>query len=518
MSPHAPGAVRERSPGRAASPSRVAATPTPADARLFPTLRELTDPLGPWLLPLLLVVASRLIGAMLLPFASEDAYITYRYARNLAVGNGLEYNPGERVMGFTSMPWTLWNALGYLALRDPVLWSRATSLVADVLVVLVLGRLLALHAGRWSATAFNVYFACWPYFTVVSASGMEMNAFLSALVLAAGLAQARRPAGAGAALALAATLRPEGLAAGLVLAVWMPWRARLIAAGGVAAVAAGTWAWFGTVLPQSVGTKATLYGTHGPWAGRHWWEWLSPVPMGRWPEIGDTNHMLTLTVVLAPAVAVGLRHLWTVRRTPLAGVAAATLTVWLGYSLLGIAYFWWYFAVPLAGVITVAAVGLPRMVRGPALPIGAALAMLGMWVMVPPLYLGRADNERRFAVIATYLDGHAKPGEQVMLEPIGLIGYFTPLRVMDEVGLVSPEVTKRRTQGGPGWYWDLAVQHRPEWLVVRESMLQTGTAFAGAGAPFRDLGERDSLLARYTRVLPEAGAAAQDLSVYRRVR
>ena len=32
----------------------------------------------------------------------DDPYITYRYARNLAEGHGLTYNPGELVLGTTS--------------------------------------------------------------------------------------------------------------------------------------------------------------------------------------------------------------------------------------------------------------------------------------------------------------------------------------------------------------------------------------------------------------------------------
>ena len=36
------------------------------------------------------------------PAHLDDAYITYRYARNLATGRGFVYNPGEAVMGTTA--------------------------------------------------------------------------------------------------------------------------------------------------------------------------------------------------------------------------------------------------------------------------------------------------------------------------------------------------------------------------------------------------------------------------------
>jgi len=38
-------------------------------------------------------------------FRIDDAYITYRYARNLAAGVGPVWNPGERVEGYTSFLW-----------------------------------------------------------------------------------------------------------------------------------------------------------------------------------------------------------------------------------------------------------------------------------------------------------------------------------------------------------------------------------------------------------------------------
>src|SRR5262245_14911733 len=39
--------------------------------------------------------------------AVDDAFISFRYARNLANGNGLVFNPGERVEGYTNFLWTV---------------------------------------------------------------------------------------------------------------------------------------------------------------------------------------------------------------------------------------------------------------------------------------------------------------------------------------------------------------------------------------------------------------------------
>ncbi|MDD9947529.1 MAG: hypothetical protein OXU20_41195 [Myxococcales bacterium] len=37
----------------------------------------------------------------------DDAYISLCYARNLVEGHGLVWNVGERVEGFSNLPWTL---------------------------------------------------------------------------------------------------------------------------------------------------------------------------------------------------------------------------------------------------------------------------------------------------------------------------------------------------------------------------------------------------------------------------
>jgi len=52
-------------------------------------------------------------------WASDDAYISFRYAENLAKGNGLVFNPGERVEGYTDYLWTVIAAIGLLCKLDP---------------------------------------------------------------------------------------------------------------------------------------------------------------------------------------------------------------------------------------------------------------------------------------------------------------------------------------------------------------------------------------------------------------
>jgi len=52
-------------------------------------------------------IAVAAVAAWLLRFNQDDAFITYRFARNLARGDGLVFNVGQRVEGYTNFLWTL---------------------------------------------------------------------------------------------------------------------------------------------------------------------------------------------------------------------------------------------------------------------------------------------------------------------------------------------------------------------------------------------------------------------------
>jgi uncharacterized membrane protein len=490
----------------------------PPGSRWLPDARTLFDVRAPYLVPLLALVLTRIYMWIVIQQGSEDAYITFRYARQLATGLGLVYNPGERVIGFSSPVWTVWNALGSLLTGQPLAWSRATAMVADVITLVTTVSLLVRHSSRTAAWCFASFFAAWPYFAAVSMSAMETPLVNALIPLTACLLAARSAAG-GVTLGALALTRPEGLLSAAVLALVARGRERIIAlvilACGLGALAA----YYGTVVPQSVIAKASMYGTPGPWANRTWWEWLVPFQVGGERSPGDTILLIRLSLVLAPAALLGAAALWRDRRSPLAVAAAAALVVWLGYAALGVAYFWWYLAVPLAGIVLLASIGMPRLVRGRALYAMIAVLIVGNWWSASTFYSRRWQEEAgSFGGAADFLVRHSRPGEKVMLEPIGMVGYESGLTVIDEVGLVSPSVAARRL-GGPGWYADVAARERPDWLVVRYGVLRSGVAFAGAGAPFRDTAERDSLLARYQAV----GQASPDLNdqtlmILRRIR
>jgi hypothetical protein len=57
-------------------------------------------------------------------FTIDDAFISYRYARNLADGLGLVYNAGEKIEGYTNFSWTVLLALGAKLGVDPSIGAK----------------------------------------------------------------------------------------------------------------------------------------------------------------------------------------------------------------------------------------------------------------------------------------------------------------------------------------------------------------------------------------------------------
>ena len=88
------------------------------------------------ILPAVVALLARVLTG---PHPIDDAYITFRYARNLAEGLGLVYNPGEWVLGTTAPLWAMLLGGGYrLGLTDLPWLATIVSAVCDAATVALL--------------------------------------------------------------------------------------------------------------------------------------------------------------------------------------------------------------------------------------------------------------------------------------------------------------------------------------------------------------------------------------------
>jgi len=110
-------------------------------------------------------------------WVDEDAFISFRYAYNLAHGNGLRFNLGEQVPveGYSNFLWVLWSGLIEFLGGDVIFWVPLTSsLLGAILLYRVFVVLrISLGLNLWLATLATLTLAVFPPFAVWSTSGLE---------------------------------------------------------------------------------------------------------------------------------------------------------------------------------------------------------------------------------------------------------------------------------------------------------------------------------------------------------
>ena len=432
------------------------------------------------LVALVIIAASRIHAFIGLPWAAEDGLIAFRVARNWSDGIGPYFQATEHVGSVTSLLWTAMLAFGAELGFQIDRWARFLALGLDLLTVVAAWRILGPRV-VWFALVFAL-----PLFAGASASGLETPLVTCALAWCAVTPWA---------VGVLALVRPEGILAGLAFApgrAWLPW-----VLGSAVQLGANSYL-FGAWVPTAE-AKALVYGIH-PFAG---WFWLAPViPMGLGQPVGAMEHLHELQLAALPMIAESFKRHWR--------LATASAVVLLAYWASGTAGFWWY-GVPWYAGLAIVACGanltLPRAFRWCAVAVLLSLQVSG-WKAIGALW----GSELPLRSIAERLE-HERG--TVFLEPAGHVGWAgRSLRLVDEVGLITPWVAERRANGEPGWWTDVVRRERPDWIVVRAAMLleTDPKAFAGVGQPVRSRADLDSATAGYS-VVEQHGVQASDRSL-----
>ncbi|UCD93403.1 MAG: tetratricopeptide repeat protein [Candidatus Zixiibacteriota bacterium] len=166
-----------------------------------------------WLAPVILGLAIGLFIALAVRFnfTQDDAFITFRYAANFVDGNGLVYNIGERVEGYTNFLWTIFMILGRLAGMELVIFSRIMGVACGLATIWVLhllaGRLFGPDSA-WRGVCCVFLGATYSY-AYWSVAGLETAAFTLA-VTSTLYFYLHRSYLVGPFMVMATLLRPEG--------------------------------------------------------------------------------------------------------------------------------------------------------------------------------------------------------------------------------------------------------------------------------------------------------------------
>ena len=441
----------------------------------------------PWVGALIAVAGLWLAlgGRALLDWEVDDAYISYRYAWNLVHGNGLVYNPGEVVEGYTNFLWTMLAAGALVLGLAPGSVALATTIACSIVVAGLTYRLaLRLTNGQegWALLALGLLVVDASFITYgPKGSGLETMAFALLVLLPIALlwdhegraanGQWQRPA-AGFVLALSALTRPEGLmVAGLLLGIrcWQDRRAgnpsgRLLLLAGVPFLAVvlpfEVWriSFYGYPFPNTfytkTGTSLEQFGRGAEYAlqfaADHWLvvalallgvglalaSWVRGRRAGKdaSPESRGSEHT-------------GADLLWTM----MALVSVFTLYIVAegGDWATGGRFF-----VPLAAPITLIAVeagmsmlallsGNPRARQLGASALAVAIAAYGAYAFmlqqpdadIPTRTIKDTYKFNKWSLAGLWLRDHTPPGTLAAATPAGGFAYYSQRPVVDMFGL-----------------------------------------------------------------------------------
>lgn len=438
----------------------------------------------------LLAVGIRAWMAWATHSTAEDFLITLRYAENIAGGHGFAYNPGERVMGTTTPLYTLFLALCAWLHLGAGGCGKTVNILADGLTCWLLARLPAHKPINLPVAGL---FAAMLYALGSTAINISIGGMETGLVTCAGLA------------AITALLRGNIRALCLLAAVLfllrldtlllsgcllvalclqtrrVPWRDLGIALLPILPWLVFALCYFGSFVPTSLIAKILVYG-HPQMSGRE--AVLGPFRQ----QFVSGALQCALTLLACVGTIRVLKHREWRLLAPL-----LWLLLYYGIMLTSrVPAFAWYFLPPWPLFLLLACLGIaqgkgerkkekasrdssflnPKILKAIGLllfPFSFSLLLLfGLW----HLRSVRVDIQRAQELedtvrrpVGIWLREHVKPEERVLLEPIGTIGYYSHSRMLDMIGLTSPEVF-------PGYHTpsplaDIVRRLRPEWLCLR---------------------------------------------------
>lgn len=386
------------------------------------------------------LILGRVLAAFVLP-VYDDAFITMRYAANLADGNGFVYNQGEWILGTTSPGFGVLLSLFFLVglpMPDAVV---VLNILCDAGTLFLTLRFV-LAGRRMEGWLFAALFIASPIMARICVGGMEMSLFLFASTGALVLYHSNRWKGAVAIASLAYFLRPEGVILVAIfcgLPLFKRQFGRAFASAGIAVATVAPfllilYLTYGHIFSQSILAKSTLE---------------------------KLNAFETLRELFTPDVAtpilliVALAGLFALRRG--AGAPLRTIALWAALYVLAYAVgrpkIWSWYGEPIYyTVLLFASIGLawiagavPFLRRatsswkfGVALSALAACTWAGLLAMKGPSDV----TANVYGGIEEWSAVEVSPGDTIMAYDIGAIGFYSNAYIYDLAALVTPDALR----------------------------------------------------------------------------
>lgn len=449
-----------------------------------------------WLV--LLVILLLRVPFILIHHLQEDAFITFRTARNLAEHGDFSFNLHQHFPGTTSLLYTLMVAALDIVFRSHMV--VAVQILGTVCMTLAcyLAAKSVTHSGV-ARLAVWALLACWPVSLLVSYTGMETPLLLLALsgcMLA--LSETGHAVMFCAGMMTLPLIRPDAIAYALVFCSAMWLLDKRVAMKGAAALGTGCGVFLlvnrmttGLWLPTTSRAKEIAY---------HPDHSLSAV-LDRIRDIFlhqsfllpvSTTYLARLSpwilLLVVSAFVLAFRRCEDRRAAVLTrALALLVIAVPVAYAAGGVLFDWYLHPASWIAMLVVISVGV-RMAESPrfrrrwrqAAWFSAGILWIGLCGMQWARSVTASTEDYHYrGDIGRYLAEVSKGHGTLFLEPAGYIPTYSGLQTDDEVGLVSNRITSymlRDPRPSKGAWWMAYVKaEEPEYIVQREPFLHFET-------------------------------------------
>jgi hypothetical protein len=450
-----------------------------------PIFRPLEYPFTRYDLSLLLLIGLVAFFARVIPEPRtvDDAFITFRYSRNVIEGGGFVYNEGNEVLGTTTPLYTLLMAgIGGILGEDYTWYALFINALADALSVILL-YLLTRHLTNscFAGAIIGLLWALMSYSVTFAIGGMETSVHNLWMIGAWVAYLDKRRGWVGALVALGLLTRPDALlwAAPLMLhQLWTAWQERGASAklidwlpyrDYIAGLMLGLpWtifatAYFGSPLPHTVGTKSVVYQVDGLQAFIKLLQQYAN-PVDQFEILGATVGTM-IGLFLFPFLAVvGLRATTKIQPRTLPIFIYPWIYL-LVFSALNPLIFRWYLTPPMPAYLLAVVCGAHALIQSLTPTIGeqrvkfaagvlstfAIICVVAGWELSPAHGPNRPAPKMAFHEIELNYQRMAErlvreqnvgPDTLIASGDIGAVGFYSNARILDTVGLVTKDLNR----------------------------------------------------------------------------
>jgi hypothetical protein len=424
-------------------------------------------------------------------FLNDDAYITLTYSKSIAAGRGFVFNHPPPTLGTTTPLFTL--VVATLAIILP--WAEISQIAVVFTAFCWIGIVWTVYLGRRSLGLTEGQAVIIGLVIIVSGwitpLGMEAHLFEFLLVLSIVLYFCKQWIGTGVVVGFLFLTRGEGILLLLVFVLHnlaMMWiKDKRLVRGAVKSsswmvlgclVVVLVWslyAWFtfDHVLPNTLSAKLAE-GQTG-----HWSTFMFRL-LNEWMPTWENQFALpccprvNLWWLL---VATGLVYVLLKKRKWLIFLAWIGMYV-AGYTVLRVSAYWWY-QLPIRFVLYILAafglVGISEVLvakaRGKFRMLGYIVAILLVatvaFLLIRPgvvstLHYEGDSRAPSYLALTDWIRKNTRPSQSVAFVEVGYLGYYADNRIVDLLGLVTPNLVPHVARGDFAWgFWN----HEPDYFI-----------------------------------------------------